>query len=97
MVETIKDYDGKVVALIAWQVVNEEGQYKDQGDYIYIEDLWIHRDARGNGVLRRLINLIDKHKFATKAKWVYWEREKYNHRISKRISRKKITRGDKHV
>ena len=92
MISVLKNEHGLIYAYIEWYVLDEKAQFKDYGDYIYIQDSWIHPEHRGNGCLRNLIHLIDIHEYTKNAKYVYWEREKYNHKLSKIYNRKIIAK-----
>ena len=83
MISCLKNSDGFVLAFIEWQIVNEKGQFKDLGEYCYIQDFWIHETWRRDRlVLDELVQLIASHRFSRNMKTVYWLRGKYNDRIS---------------
>ena len=51
MISVVKNKEGYVSAYIEWEVLDENGQFKDGGDCIYIQDLWIHEELRGKKIL----------------------------------------------
>lgn len=81
-----------IKAYIEWQVVDEKGIQDDYGLYIYIKDLWISPKHRGKKLLNRLIKLIDQDERSKSAVSVYWQRSKYNYRLSKNIPRSGIAK-----
>lgn len=83
MISKLHNKDGFIYAYIEWQVVNKDGQYEDNGEYIYVQDLWIQENNRNKGIMKRLIGMVNRHKFSQNAKYVYWVREKYNDRVSR--------------
>lgn len=92
MITELKNNDGFVYAYCEWEILDDKGQFKDWGEYLYIQRMWIHKLHRGKKTLQHLISLIDKHKFLSCVKWVYWNRDKYNDRISKLFSRNRLSK-----
>ena len=80
MVESIKDNDGKIVAYCEWVLLDKNGQFKDKGEYIWINDLWIHKDHRRNGMIKKFTELIEPK--VPSARYIYWKRHKYEDRMS---------------
>lgn len=81
MIASLKDSDGKIIGYMEWQVVDERGKWKNGGEYLYIEDVWLHPSERRKSLFK-LIQLVVDHYFAFNCKWSYWERRKYG-KISK--------------
>lgn len=75
MIVSLKDENGKIYAYYEWQVVNEYGKWDKRGEYVYIEDAWIHPDYRRKDVLFELIPMITNHFFALNCNFVYWDRK----------------------
>jgi len=96
MIESVKNGDGSIIAYIEWQVVNAKGDFQDQGSHIYIQDLWIHKDFRGKKLLAELIGKIDRNELANHVLYIYWNRDKYNHRLSKSFTREVAARKGAH-
>ena len=94
MVSTSKDIDGKVVGLVEWRQVGQSGFDKLGGEYVWLENLWIHDDFRGKGILQELIaDILNR---APEALYAYFTREKYGNRMSrlfKRASVENIVKG----
>jgi hypothetical protein len=90
MVLTKKDSEGKVIAWSEWRIVNEFGQECVQGDdntdykYAWINDVWINDTFRSknsfNAILRSFIK--EGRDLFPWLKYIYWNRGKYNRRLS---------------
>ena len=72
-IETLKANDGKVIAYCGWTLTDKEGNVKNNGEFIYIYDIWCHKR---NGSIPKFIKIIDKK--APHIKFVYWNRRKYH-------------------
>lgn len=73
MIETIKNQDGYIIAYIEWEVLDDNGQFKNGGKYIYIQNLWVHEKYRYNNYTADLSQKIHDHPFSQKAEFVYWQ------------------------
>lgn len=89
MITVSKDNDGRVIAYMESRQVGQSGFDKFRGEYLWINDLWIHNDYKNNwAVYRQLMNTtLFK---AMDAKWMYFNRKKYGGRVSKLYSREKL-------
>lgn len=83
MVEVFKDENGLVAAYIEWQRVNQHGEINAAGDFIYIQDLWVHAGYPGLFLIRELSEKILNHPFSQGTFGVYYERMKYDYRNKK--------------
>lgn len=83
MVSTVKNSHNFVIGLIEWNLVNEQGQFSDKPEYLYVADIWIHEGQRWSDVFRELIRIVDDHPFSKDARFVYWDflRDKQGKRI----------------
>jgi len=83
MISVLKNDDGYVTGYIEWEIVNKDGQFENNGKYIYIQNVWIHPQERKTEALRDLAVLINKHPYSQKATHVYWElyKDKDNKKI----------------
>ena len=84
MVITREDAEGRVIAWAEFRRVNEKGIEDICGDYLWVEEVWVHKDFRTrkgfNDILKAFINT-----YAAKYPWcqyIYWQRGKYNERMS---------------
>ena len=82
MISVSKDDFDKVIAYCEWRQVAQSGFDKLYGEYIWINDYWIHDDYSNNwDIHRELMNDILRK--AKSAKWWYFTRRKYDGRMSK--------------
>lgn len=90
MILTHKDKDGRVIAWIEYRVVNKYSEECPVSNnphhytYAWINDVWIHERLRSknrfNILLRRFAKMgLELHPWLEK---VYWNRGKYNRRMS---------------
>lgn len=87
MFETEKVAGVLIYAFCEWWLVNEEGKEDANGRYALIDEMWVHKDHRGNGVLRRLLHkAAERH---PQIKELYYQRRKYDNRF-KQYSRKQL-------
>ena len=84
MVITKEDAEGRVIAWAEFRRVNEKGIEDICGDYLWVEEVWIHKDFRTahkfNAIMKEFINT-----YAAKYPWceyIYWTRGKYDERMS---------------
>lgn len=88
MISVSKDDSGKVIAYVEWRQVGQSGFDKLKGEYVWLQNLWIHPDHRGKGILQELItDVLTK---APDAQFGYFTREKYGHRMSKSFKRSSV-------
>ena len=77
MITTLHTNEGYIYAYIVWHIVDDDTRLDDDGKYIYIDDLWIHDNHRGNGVLTEFINNIFYDKRTQQTEFVYWHNNKH--------------------
>ena len=78
MLETKKDKEGKIIAFLEWNLLDDNGQFDNKGNWAWVEEVFIHKDYRQNGILKELSQIARK-----KIPWVknfYFRRKKYNER-----------------
>lgn len=73
MVGTIKNLEGCIIGYIEWNLVNKQGQFNNNSEYLYIADIWVHEKQRWSNVFQELIRIVDNHPYAKDAKFVYWD------------------------
>lgn len=95
MIQKVKNADGFIYAYTVYQVVDINGQFKEGGEYCFVEDLWIHpiyrRDEKRK-ILNYLISLIDKDKLVNNVKYVYWLNRKHNERKTPTYMRNRLSK-----
>lgn len=86
MVSVSKDPEGRVIGWIEWRQVGQSGFDKWLGEYVWINDFWIHSQYRGTGIVFK--ELVEKVLISAKgSKWAYFTRSKYHGRKSKLYTR----------
>lgn len=91
MVTTCRDEDGKIVAFIEWGEVAKSGMPKLDGEYVYVRHVWCHRTVPISVALKTLVPKMDR-LASPNVKWVYFARQKYYGRVSKRYTREEFLR-----
>ncbi len=93
MIEKKTTDTGLIYSYCEYNLVNKTGQKDPDGEYIFIDDLWVHPNFRNNGTIKYYIQTITD-KFP-KAKWGYFVRGwKYPDRKARIYSREKwLKRG----
>lgn len=88
MITVVKNNEQYVISYIEWKQVGQSGFDKFHGEYVWINDLWIHENHSYDwSIFRELIRgVFDK---AVGAKEIYFKRMKYAGRL-KSYSREKI-------
>jgi len=80
MVSVSKDNDGKVIGFLEWRQVGQSGFDKFRGEYLWINDLWIHSDYKNSWPIYR--QMMNEALFkGIDVKFIYFKREKYEGRI----------------
>jgi hypothetical protein len=77
MIHALHTKESFIYAYVVFDTVDKNGKWMDNGDYIYISDMWIHPDFRQKETLAELYTHIYTHPQTGKAKKVYWERSKF--------------------
>lgn len=88
MISVSKDIDGKVIGFIEWRQVGQSGFDKFQGEYVWIQEIWVHKDHRGTHVFYDLIDKVMT--LATNANYAYFTHAKYNDRMSRLYTREQF-------
>lgn len=73
MISVITNHLDYVVAYIEWEVVDKDGQFKNNGEYIYIQNCWINDSHRFGQNLYILAQKIAEHPYSKKSTKVYWD------------------------
>lgn len=89
MITSLKDDSGRIIAFCEWRLVGQSGYDKEEGEYVWINDCWVHEDYRRTNKFNRIIDEILR--AAPTAKWGYFVRGKYGFR-KKIFSREQFER-----
>jgi hypothetical protein len=98
MIQVLENDLGYVYAYIIYQVVDKEGQFKEGGEYLYIQDLWIHERHRSTSFnpsieeLKELIGKVDKDPLIKNTKYVYWTNFKHGERLTRSYIRQRLAK-----
>ena len=80
MLEYTIDKEGNLQSVIDFWVVDKSGKLDDKGEYVFVNEWYISPKYRGNGTIAEFAKRIIKR--VPWAKYAYFERRKYNNRIS---------------
>lgn len=79
MLEIIRDDKKNIIACCEWYLVDGKGNLDDKGSHVWVNEIEINPDQRGNGLLKRFVKIItDK---APQSEYGYFQRRKYKDRI----------------
>lgn len=79
MTEYIKDPKGNLLAFVEFAVVDKNGKIDDNGEYVWVSDMYVNPNCRNNGMIPKFIDRITKR--VPKAKYGYYKRELKDNRI----------------
>lgn len=87
MITKVLDEEGKIVAYLEYWQVGRSGIQKPYGEYMWVQDAWVHEDHRDKGYLRDMVEqALLKH---PEIAYGYWRRRKYSSRVSKLMTRER--------
>ena len=98
MIATLKDERGYVYAYIEYHILDEKSQFKDFGEYCFIQTLWVHPCRRRTSFnpyineLKGLIKKVNEDKFMKNVKWVSWWNEKHDDRPTPNYPRERLAK-----
>src|SRR3990167_4911615 len=79
MVTSLKDIESKIIAYVEWRLVGQSGFDKQNGEYVWINDIWVHNNHRNNNLINRIIDEVMT--LAPLAKYCYFRRLKRNENL----------------
>ena len=79
MITSLKDTDGKIVAYCEWRLVGNSGLEVPSGEYIWVNDMWVHPAFRNHGKVNRIIDEIMRD--YPQAKYCYFQRKDVSDRL----------------
>jgi hypothetical protein len=88
MIFKITDDDDRIIAYTECWQVGPSGLPKYMGEYLWIQDIWVHPKYEHQGYIVRMID--DILKAGSELEYCYWTREKYNGRKSKTYTRQQF-------
>lgn len=76
MLEVIRNDNGDMIAVCEWLLLNNQGQLDDTADTMFIGEMEINKQYRGQGILKQVIrNLLIKCPQASKC--LFFRKGKY--------------------
>lgn len=79
MLEIIKTNNGEIKACLEWNLVNEKGEFDQKGQFVWVGEVEIAPQYRGNGILKEFARIIMIK--CPQAKFGYfWRQGKYPNR-----------------
>jgi len=79
LLTSLKDNEGKIIAYCEWRLVGKSGFDQVRGEYVWVEDLWVHGDYKMTNRINRMIDEILR--LVPSAKYCYFKRGKYKDRL----------------
>lgn len=83
MLYTLHDKNDLIYAYVEFTTVDQYANYQDKGNYIYVQDIWVHKNYRNTDVRLQLYKHVAYHEQCENTFLVYWTRYKNNIKIVK--------------
>jgi hypothetical protein len=84
---TRKNKEGFIYAYFDYDIVDHKGMLCDQGNFMFVKDLWVHPTFSGDTSIRDFIRELEIDKKNRDVLWIYWTREKRGLKVSKSFRR----------
>lgn len=75
MLYTLKNSEGYIYAYMEFDIVDNNGKWKNEGNHLYIRDLFVHNNYDGEEVIKEFILKLDNDIRTKYVEKIYWERE----------------------
>ena len=79
MVTTLKDKWGRIIAYCEWRLVGQSGLETPNGEYVWVNDLWIHKEYRMKYKVNRFIDEVMR--IVPQANYCYFQRKDVSNKI----------------
>lgn len=79
MITTLKDDGGKIVAYCEWRLVGRSGLEVPSGEYLWINDCWVHNDYRQKYRINRIIDEVMR--ACPQARYGYFQRKNVSDKV----------------
>jgi len=79
VVTTLKNENGFVIAYCEWRLVGPSGYEVDHGEYIWINDMWVHESMRNKSLVNQFIDEIMR--IVPQAKACYFQRKDVSEKV----------------
>lgn len=74
MILRLHNLDGLCYAIFEWDVVDEKGRRQEHGEYMYVRDIWVHKNYKGKEVIGTFIKMLNEDNRNRNVKYIYWLR-----------------------
>ena len=85
MITSLKDLTGRIIAYAEWRLVGPSGYESEIGEFVWLNDIWVHEEFRNTFKVNRIIDEIMRR--VPQAQYCYFQRKDVNgkvHMYSKR-------------
>ena len=79
-----------ITSYIDFTIVNKDGITTENGEYIYVRDLWVHPTLNAREVISFYIDKLHNHPASKNTKYVYWVRELDGRNHKSRLFKREI-------
>lgn len=79
MVTVLKDNEGKVISYCEWRLVGQSGHETPSGEYVWVNDFWVHEDYRLKHKVERIIDEVMR--IVPQARYCYFQRKDKNMKL----------------
>lgn len=80
MVKYYKNKNGYAYAICEYRITDKQGNIKENGDYLYVEYMWIHKKKKQDKLIERFSHdILDR---TPSVRYVWFKRFKYGDRDS---------------
>jgi len=79
MITSLKDSEGRIIAYCEWRLVGPSGLEVPSGEYIWVNDMWVHPAFRRAHKVNRIIDEIMRG--CPQAKYCYFQRKDVSDRL----------------
>lgn len=73
MVTDLKDSEGRIIAFCEWRIVGPSGYEVPNGEYIWVNDCWVHEKYRFKNKVGRIVDEILR--MVPQAQYCYFQRK----------------------
>jgi hypothetical protein len=101
LLTSLKDNDGRIIAYCEWRLVGPSGQEVPSGEYVWVNDCWVHKEFRMTGRIERIIDEILRS--VPQARYCYFQRKNVSEKVHiytreqferRRMAYCKLVKGD---
>lgn len=79
MITSLKDSEGKIIAYCEWRLVGPSGYEVPSGQYIWVNDMWVHEGCRFKNKVGRIVDEIMR--MVPQAQYCYFQRKDVSEKV----------------